>query len=103
MKRGEYVSKEINSDFPDVIMEHDDLELLLEFLSGYIQDLRISESSGIANFDTLTTQSIQNKAYGKELEKIVLSHGWTSLHGWLTPFADFDSVLRSLGNFYFSL
>ena len=67
MKRGEYVSKEINSDFLDVIMEHDDLELLLDFLSGYIQDLRISESSGIANFDTLTTQSIQNKAYGKEL------------------------------------
>ena len=70
MKRGEYVSKEINSDFPDVIMEHDDLELLLDFLSGYIQDLRILESSGIANFDTLTTQSIQNKAYGKELEKL---------------------------------
>lgn len=81
----------------------EELHIILEFISEWIQELRVLEADAIAHLDILTTQCIENEKYSTNFEQIVVSHGWTSLHGWLTPFADFDCVLRSLGNYYFSL
>ena len=74
------------------------LKLLLDYISVNIDQLRVLDPVTLEYFEARTKECWECNHYN--FERILTSHGWTEMHGWAQSLADFDSLLRNIGNYY---
>lgn len=74
------------------------LKALLDYLSSSVEKLRSLDQTYLEQFDALTRECWSVNNYN--FERILSSHGWNEESGWLQSMADFDSLLRAIGNYY---